>query len=376
MKQGTKVAGALLATTVGLTSVTALSIPAEAVGGPPARIKGVVTTPAGAPLAGIHVATLKWNDDLDLWSTADSDTTGVDGGYSVGKLETGTYRVRYYDPSGTYATEFYNDKSRAAEAEPIDVSKGHVLLEPAQLGGAAHMTGRVTGTGGTALPGASITAYVKQEGVWIEFQSVVAGADGSYDLGGLPGGEYTLGFHDPVSGVTEYWNDRAALVDASAIQLPSSGSSTGLDAELATPVAEEPTPTPTPTTEPTPATPTTSTGTTTTGTTTGTTTSTATGTSTTTASASKVLVVKMPKVKGFAKVDQRLRVTKGAWNPTSVKRKIQWLANGKKIKGATKMRLRLTRKMAGKKISVKVTAKAAGMTPVTVRTKSTKKVKR
>jgi hypothetical protein len=32
--------------------------------------------------------------------------------------------------------------------------------------------------------------------------------------------------------------------------------------------------------------------------------------------------------------------------------------------------------MAGKKISVNVTAKAAGMTSVTVRTKSTKKVKR
>ena len=76
----------------------------------------------------------------------------------------------------------------------------------------------------------------------------------------------------------------------------------------------------------------------------------------------------MPRIKGIVKVGQRLRVTKGAWNPTSVKRKVQWLANGKKIKGATKMRLRLTSKLAGKKITVKVTASAAGMTTATVRT--------
>jgi hypothetical protein len=84
----------------------------------------------------------------------------------------------------------------------------------------------------------------------------------------------------------------------------------------------------------------------------------------------------MPKIKGFAKVDQRLRVTKGAWNPTAVSRKVQWLANGKKIRGATKTRLRLTRRLAGKKITVKVTASAPGMKAVTIRTVATKKVKR
>ncbi len=84
----------------------------------------------------------------------------------------------------------------------------------------------------------------------------------------------------------------------------------------------------------------------------------------------------MPKIKGFTKVDQRLRVTKGAWNPTAVSTKVQWFANGKKIKGATKKRLRLTSKLAGKKITAKVTASAPGMTKVTVRTRSTTRVKR
>ena len=71
---------------------------------------------------------------------------------------------------------------------------------------------------------------------------------------------------------------------------------------------------------------------------------------------------------------ERLRVTKGTWSPTSVTRKVQWLANGKVIKNATKNRLRLTSKLVGKRISVRVVATAAGRTPVTVTTRRTKRI--
>ena len=46
-----------------------------------------------------------------------------------------------------------------------------------------------------------MTAYVRTGADWVEFQHVTTGADGAYDLGGLPGGVYTLGFADPASGV-------------------------------------------------------------------------------------------------------------------------------------------------------------------------------
>ena len=51
-------------------------------------------------------------------------------------------------------------------------------------------------------------------------------------------------------------------------------------------------------------------------------------------------------------------------------------ANGKKVKGATKVRLRLTSKLAGKRLTVKVTASAPGMTSTTVKTAKSKTVKR
>lgn len=357
-----QVAGATLAATVGLSSLVALTSPAEAA--PPGRIAGSVSAAGVGPVAGIHVAALQWQaDGVDQWVEVDSDHTDATGVYNIGKLPAGTYRVRFYDATGTYATEFYNDKARAADADPVQVTQGKEELASAELGGAAHLTGRVTGSDRAGVPGAAVTGYVKQDGVWIEFQSVVADTDGRYDLGGLPGGDYTLGFHDPATGVTEYWNDAAALTGAATIQLRSSGSSTGLDAELATPLPPVTTPTPTETPAP-PATTTTTTPTPTT----------PAATPTTTARA--VSVVTMPKIKGFTKVGQRLRVTKGAWNPTAISRKIQWLANGKKVKGATKVRLRLTSKLAGKRLTVKVTASAPGMTSTTVKTAKSKKVKR
>ena len=180
---------------------------------------------------------------VDQWVEVDSAVTGVDGRYSVGKMEEGTYRVRFDDPSGRYSTEFYNDKTRADEAEDIVLVKGGGMrdLAPAVLGGAAHLTGLVRGSTGTGIEGAEVTAYVEQDGAWIPFTTIMTAANGRYDLGGLPGGAYKIGFHDPATGVTEYWNDKASLADADTLNVQNAGSNSGLDAELATPLPE-PTP--------------------------------------------------------------------------------------------------------------------------------------
>jgi hypothetical protein len=359
-----KATALLIAPFVALVPVVMTGGPAEAA--PPARIKGFVTAPGGVPLAGIHVSTLHWQEDLDQWIEADSDTSGVDGRYNVGKLVSGIYRVRYYDPSGSLATEFYRDQARAADADPIDVSVGVHELAPTELGGAAHLTGKVTGSNGAGIDRAVVTAYVSQDAEWISFQSVVTGADGSYDLGGLPGGSYTLGFRDPATGITEFWNDKAVLADAHTLNVQSQGVTDGLDAQLATPL--EPTPVPTVTQGSTSTTSSTSS-------TSSTTTTTASPASAATAKKT-IRVLKKPVIKGVAKVGNRLRVTPGKINPTAVVRKIQWLAAGKVIKKATKRRFRVTNKQRGKKLTVRITISAPGYTTLVVKTKRTPRVKR
>lgn len=366
--------GALLAASVAVTSTTVLAGPADAVG-KPARIRGVVTTPDGTGLAGIRVAALAEMTvgGIEQWVEVDTAISGVDGRYSVGKLDDGTYRVRFDDPSGSFATEFYNNVPRADEAEDVVLLPGGGMrdLLPTELGGAAHLTGLVTGSTGAGIGGAEVTAYVVDDGgAWIPFVSVTAGADGRYDVGGLPGGEYTLGFHDPATQVGEYWNDEAALGDADTLNVDSAGSTTGLDARLATPLPEpgtDSTPTdPTPTTTVDPATTTTPVAATS---------ATPVQTVAPTATVKQVVMVKRPRIRGMAAVTQVLRVTRGSWNPTKISRKIQWLANGKRIKGATKARLRVSKKLVGKRISVRVIASAPEYTRLVVKTRRTKRVR-
>jgi hypothetical protein len=364
MHFNSKLGGAALAVAVGISSTMLVAGPAEAA--KPTRIKGTVTAENGTPLAGIVVSTLADPTGTGQWVTVDDAVTGVGGAYNVGKLDDGLYRVRFDDPTGAYATEFYNNASRIESATPVDLTNGGMpTLATAKLAGAAHLVGTITGGDAGGVAGAEVTAYVRAGAGWNAFRTVVAGSDGTYDVGGLSAGEYTLGFRDPASGVTEYWNDRATIAEADPVTVPSSDR---YDVSLATPFTPDPTPSPDPTPTPTP------TPTTTAAPATVVAPAVVATPTTPAAAAAAVTVIKRPRIKGVAVVGARLRVTKGAWNPTSVTRKVQWLANGKRIKGATKNRLRLTSKLVGKRISVRVVATAAGRTPVTVITRRTKRI--
>lgn len=63
-----------------------------------------------------------------------------------------------------------------------------------------------------------------------------------------------------------------------------------------------------------------------------------------------------PKISGVAKVGEKLVATKGEWNAAAKTYTYQWRANGTAIKGATASSYKVAGTMAGKKISVAVTA--------------------
>ena len=373
-----RVVGTLLAVTVGLTSATVVSGAAEAA--PPIRIHGVVTAAGGTGLPGIHVTALaeRTVDGVAQWVEIDTATTGADGSYNVGKLPDGNYRVRYDDPSGSYSTEYYDNAFRPADATVVELRSGKFDMAPVVLGGAAHLSGVVTGSTGTGIAGAEVTAYVEQDGAWTPLTTIGTAEDGRWDLGLLPGGAYKLGFLDPATGVGEYWNDEAALADADTLTVQNAGLTSGLNARLATPLPEPaPVPTPEPSPEPAPIPTVDPTSTTTAPTTTAPAAPAPVATApATTAAAAQVVMVKRPRIKGAARVAGVVRVTRGTWNPTTVSRKIQWLANGKRIKGATKARLRLTQKLIGKRLSVRVVASAPQLTKLVVTTRTTKNVRR
>jgi hypothetical protein len=339
-----RAAGALLATGVGVSSAVIVSGAADAA--PPIRISGTVVTADGTALPGITVTAVRTTDGV-VAGSASTDSYGV---YRIMRPADGTYTIRFDDPSGTYATEWYNDKSSLDKADLVDFNVGQKSdLGKTDLGAAAHLTGLVTGSTGAGIAKAEVTAYVPKNGAWSPLVTVDTDPDGRYHLGVLPGGTYTLGFHDPATNVGEYWNDKPDVNAADTLTLAKAGTTSGLNAQLATPSTTTTTTTTTPTgTQPNAGSPT----------------------------ATAVTVAVRPRIKGMAKVAKTLRVTKGTWTPTTVTKKFQWLANGKRIKGATKAKLRLTKKLAGKRISVRVVASAPGLTKLKITTKRTKKVRR
>jgi len=85
--------------------------------------------------------------------------------------------------------------------------------------------------------------------------------------------------------------------------------------------------------------------------------------------AAKVKATRTPKVKGTAKVGRTLKATKGKYKPKKVKVSYQWLRGKKAIKGATRKTYKVTAKDAGKKLSVKVTARKSGLKKAKVTSK-------
>lgn len=72
----------------------------------------------------------------------------------------------------------------------------------------------------------------------------------------------------------------------------------------------------------------------------------------------ELVLVNAPTITGTAKVGATLSSTGGTFSPAAVTRRYQWLANGAPIAGATSTKLKLDGKLAGKRISVRLTASA------------------
>ena len=87
-----------------------------------------------------------------------------------------------------------------------------------------------------------------------------------------------------------------------------------------------------------------------------------------------VFTAATPTITGTPKVGKKLKVVPGAWSPAATLT-YQWFVKGKAVKGATGKKLKLTKAMVGKKVTVKVTGTRPGYTTLTKTSKATTKVK-
>lgn len=82
-----------------------------------------------------------------------------------------------------------------------------------------------------------------------------------------------------------------------------------------------------------------------------------------------------PRITGSAKVGRHLTVKVGHWSPRPFFR-YTWYANGKLVKTTSSASTTVSKKWAGKRLTVKVTGTRPGYTPTSVTSSSTSKVKK
>jgi 5-hydroxyisourate hydrolase-like protein (transthyretin family) len=206
------------------------------------KITGTVTGPNGTiPLAGITVTAYRLFDSANsLWFPIHSVTTAADGSYQLNNLEFGglpggPYRVGFSDPSGNYATEFYQNAVSVVSATSIVIPENTTASGiDASMTLASKITGTVTGPNGTdPLVGIEVRAYSPAT-PWETLSRAMTQADGSYQLGGLAAGTYHISFTDPAGNyLNEVYNNATSPSSATNISVGESVTVSGLNASLA-----------------------------------------------------------------------------------------------------------------------------------------------
>ena len=202
------------------------------------HITGTVTNASAVGLSGIGVAAFERSGFGD-WRWVGGAATGIDGRYDMGGLAAGSYRIGFWDSSGSYVSEFYDDAPTIDLGDDVFVNAGATTTRvDAVMTLASHITGRVRGAGPGAagLEGISVSAKVYRGPD--DWQTVPGGtstaADGTYDIGALPAGTYRIEFRDDSAGnyVTQYFNDAATIDEANDVAVAAGATRYGINARL------------------------------------------------------------------------------------------------------------------------------------------------
>ncbi len=204
-------------------------------------ISGTITdADSGAPIAGVSV----FAESSPLGSGAGYAVTDETGNYIINNLAYGTFKVQSpfpnWVPPGVndykYATEFWQEKTNATEADIVTVAEG---VNPIGINFTLEIIGSISGyvyedDGTTPLEGATVSAFDSTQFpplFWLPDGEATTDADGYYSILGLPEGDYL------VAAVADnyerrYYNNVHNVNQASAVPVVEGADTDGINFSL------------------------------------------------------------------------------------------------------------------------------------------------
>ena len=196
-------------------------------------ISGTVTDTSGIPLSDIYVI---------VWDTSHNRGwgyhTGSAGKYRTRGLRPGHYKVEFEDSSGTYAFEWYDDKTDRDSADPVSVTAGSDtsgINAALALGGS--ISGMVTDEAtGDLLSDICVFVYDTSSASYYTRVGLGYTDSGAYSVGGLPSADYKVEFEDcgsPLFHISECYDDKEGLGSADPVSVTAGSDTSGINAALA-----------------------------------------------------------------------------------------------------------------------------------------------
>lgn len=201
-------------------------------------ISGTVTDEAMQPLEGTIVYVYSNSPDFSNsnpdWQNPAVTTTDANGNYSVTDLGNGDYKV-YFNPSGNYLPEYYNDKSDMASADLVTVT-GEIDTPGinASLAKGGSISGTITNEAGQPLQGIGIAVYSLSSSFgWVPSieRLAITDVNGNYSVQRLPSDNYKIDF-SARNYVHEYYNDKPNIDTADLVVVKAGSNAAGINAAL------------------------------------------------------------------------------------------------------------------------------------------------
>ncbi|MCI5221299.1 MAG: carboxypeptidase regulatory-like domain-containing protein, partial [Candidatus Electrothrix sp. AR4] len=151
-----------------------------------------------------------------------SPITGDDGGYSIGGLLAGDYKVQFSASDTAYATEWYNSTVEAYTEAAAELVSAPGTDVDGELGLGGSISGMVT-IDRQRIAGALINVYAAGNGPPDSPIGIATtGADGKYTVSGLPLGAHKMQFFEEIgtgsgAGLDEWYSDQVSFGDAALV---------------------------------------------------------------------------------------------------------------------------------------------------------------